>query len=277
MSHATLERVLSAVPADVWHKIWPDTISRLLRRCSKSMQLTVDAMQLPAAVRMSQHWWLTHAGLPSPTKWALVLQQLFTLAHRSDLTGIALHCGSRGPHGLVGLLQQCTNLQRFSLASNGNLGASGTAVVAHALRPCTAITSLHLRCNDMGLDGAILLQPRLAELHALRHLDLGLNRLHDSGVEILAQALHLSTALATLNLSGNQCQAAGAIALSIFVPQYSSLTHLDVGHNPIQNVGAFHLSSALVHCLRLRHLDFSNTRCLRFHSMLSSTKTLNKN
>lgn len=261
-----LECMLARIPDDVWAKHWQHPYTPLLRCVCRAMRSTVDAKRLPAAVRMSELWWHTYAGPPSPAKWAVVLQGLLAVAARTNLTGLTLYCGSRPPHGLVAVLQACPSLQRFSISSNGNLRASGTDAVARALRPCTAITALHLRGNDMGVSGVRMLEPRLAAVRALQHLDLGLNALHDAGVEALAPALLLCTALATLNLSGNAFQTGGAVALAVFLPQYSSLTHLDLGHNPIQNVGAFHLSCALVHCPLLAHLDLSNTRCLLLHA-----------
>ena len=263
---AALECMLACIPDDVWGKHWQHTYTQLLRTVSKSMRAAVDAKRLPAAVHMSENWWLAYAGPPSPAKWAVVLQGLLAVAARTNLTSVTLYCGSRPPHGLVTMLTACPNLEHFSITSNGNLRASGTEAVARALRPCTAITSLRLRGNDMGLTGVRMLESRLAALHNLRHLDLGLNALHDAGVEALAPTLQLCSGLATLNLSGNGFQAGGAVALAVFLPQYSSLTHLDLGHNPIQNVGVFHLSCALVHCPLLAHLDFSNTWCLLFHS-----------
>ena len=261
-----LETLLARIPDDVWAKHWQHHYTHLLRAVCKAMRATVDAKRLPAAVRMSELWWLTYAGPPSPAKWAVVLQGLLAVAARTSLASVALHCGSRPPFGLISMLQACPKLLHFRITSNGNLRADGIDAVARALRPCTAITSLDLRANDMGLSGVRMLEPRLAAFHALQHLDLGLNALYDSGVEALAPMLVPCTALATLNLSGNAFQASGATALSVFVRHYSSLTRLDVGHNPLQNVGASHLACALVHCLRLRHLDFSNTRCGLLHA-----------
>ena len=256
-----LECLLACIPDDVWARLWPQSSTLLLRCVSKSMRTAVDAKRLPAAVRMSELWWLTYTGPPSPAKWAVVLQGLLAVAARTNLSSIALLSGSRPPHGLITMLAACPKLQHFSISSNGNLRASGTEAVARALRPCTAITSLDLRGNDMGLTGVRTLEPRLAAFHALQHLDLGLNALHDSGVETLAPMLVPCTTLATLNITGNAMQAHGATALAVFVPHFSSLTHIDLGHNPIQNVGAFHLACALAHCPRLAHLDMSNTWC----------------
>ena len=189
--------------------------------------------------------------------------------------------GPDGPHPHLH-----PTLQRFSITSNGNLGAGGTADVAQALRTCTAITDLDLGRNDMCIQGVRTLGSVLASFSHLRRLTLAKNALGDKVlllllcllllnpcpylptsnlsipqvVEAVAE-LDLCSALDTLDLSGNFMQAGGAIALAAHITSFSQLTHLDVGHNRMQNLGTDHLAHALAH-LCIHHLDFGDNGCV---------------
>ena len=179
---SALEQLLTCVPLDVWQSVWHPSSTRMLCRASKAMHATVRRLRLPDAAHMSRDWWLKYAGLPSPTKWAIALEGLHKLAASANLTSIALHCGSQA-WALVDFFKTHTHLhatlQRFSITSNGNLGPSGTADVARALRSCTAITDLDLGRNDMRLHGVRSLAPVLASFPHLRRLALAKNALGD--------------------------------------------------------------------------------------------------
>jgi len=259
---SALEQILHSIPQDVWHSVWHPSSTAILSRVSKSMHATVRALRLPDAVRMSRDWWLRGTHLTGRTKWVIALERLNTLAASATLTSIALHCGSQA-WGLVAFCEAHprlhASLQHFSLTSNGNLGPTGTAEVARALRTCTAITDLELSRNDVRAAGVCSLTPVLLTFPHLRRLALAKNALGDSGVTAVATGLHLCAALDTLDLSGNAMQAGGAIELANHIRSFSQLTHLDVGHNHMQNLGAEILSHALAH-LSIRHLDFSDNR-----------------
>lgn len=261
-----LEQLLCAIPADVWQQHWPAERTRTLRQTSKSLQPVVDGLRLPTAVRMSRDWWFLHAGRPSPTKWAHVLNNLLALVASANVTGLDLLCGSHDygaqVASLICVLRHCPRLLHFSLNSNGHVGACDAPLVASALTPCTALTRLQLRRNNMGPDGMRYLAPALTTLLQLRALDLGCNDLRDRGVEALGEVLVLLTALATLNLFANKIQASGAAVLALSLGRCAALTELDVGTNELMNLGASALSVALANCPRLQNLDLSNNRCL---------------
>jgi Leucine-rich repeat (LRR) protein len=263
ISHpSALEHILAGIPQDVWHSVWHPSSTNILSRVSKSMHATVRALRLPDAARMSRDWWLRYTGLPSLKKWAFALEALHRRAASATLTSIALHCNSQCS-ALVPFFEAHAHLhptlQTFSIASNGNLGPLGAAVVARALLPCTAITDLDLTRNDVGVEGVRSLAPVLTTFRNLTRLALARNALGDSGVEAVAKGLHLCAALDTLDLSGNAMQAGGAIELANHIAGFSQLTHLNVGHNNMQNLGAEILSHALSH-LSIRHLDFCDNR-----------------
>jgi len=265
LHHEALQLVLSRIPADVWDKHWPATHTRMLRQACRALQLLVDglllpqAMRLPTAVRVSKKWWLSYSAMQSPAKWLFLVNQLSPIAASSNVTELDLRCGSH-VFGLNPILHGCPRLQSFSLQSNGNLGPIGTAVLAEALQPCTALTHLHLRRNDMGLTGMHTLAPTLVTLLQLTLLDVGSNALGSRGVEALAELFDFFTALATLDLSGNAMQPDGATTLALSVPKLSRLTRLDVASNEIMNAGSTALAYALTHCSLLRSLDLHNNR-----------------
>ena len=179
---SALEQLLTCIPLDVWQSVWHPGSTRMLCRASKAMHATVRTLRLPDAAHMSRDWWLKSADPTGPAKWLCALERMHTLAASANLTSIALHCGSQA-WALVAFFEAHTHLhatlQRFSITSNGNLGPSGTADVARALRSCTAITDLDLGRNDMRLHGVRSLAPVLASFPHLRRLALAKNALGD--------------------------------------------------------------------------------------------------
>lgn len=213
-----LEHVLSAIPADVWAKLWFAESTTRLRSASKALRLVVDGMlpQLPASARMSDTWWFSDARLPGRDKWAVVLDRVLALAARSSVTRLELLCTSQAI-GLHAVLERCPQLQHLSISSVGRLGCVGTAVIARGLTACTALTHLNLRRNDMGATGVRSLMPTMRTTLHLQHLDLGLNRLGNMGATLLAPLLLVLGALAHLDLSGNAIQTDGGMALGAYL------------------------------------------------------------
>jgi len=265
-----LKNLLCSIPADVWHQHWPPGSTRILRQTCKALQPVVDglhlphAMRLPVAIRMSRTWWHSHAGRPSPTKWAHVLERLSALVASANVTSLDLLCGSWG-HGaqvtsLIRVLRECPRLEHLYINSSGYIGASDAPLIAAALQPCTAITSLHLPSNQLGPSGMLDLVPLLGSLVRLTVLDLSWNGLGDRGAEALGDVLELCPSLASLNLFANRIHASGATVFALSVRRCTALTELDVGSNELMNLGASALCTALARCPRLAHLELSNNR-----------------
>jgi hypothetical protein len=261
----TLENAFAKVPADVWRAAflrcrWQH--ANMLRRVCKSMQHTVDAMLLPAAVRMCPLYFYKDQGAyaMNATRFAFILQRLVAVAMRSTVTTLALLSYEPRVYGLRTVLELCPHLQRLEVASRDSLGAVGTAIIVQGLRHCTALARLQLSRNDIRLQGMHALVPVLAANRGLCHLDLSANNLQDSGVEVLARVLALCTALAHLNLSRNRLQGGAARTLHLALPSCSALADLDVAENQLKNHGAALLAAALPRC-NIQSLDISNNRC----------------
>jgi Ran GTPase-activating protein (RanGAP) involved in mRNA processing and transport len=176
------------------------------------MHATVRALRLPDAAR-KRDWWLRYTGLPSLKKWAFALEALHRRAASATLTNIALHCNSQCS-ALVPFFEVHAHLhqtlQNFSIASNGNLGPLGAAVVARALASCTAITDLDLTRNDVGVEGLRSLTPVLTTFRNLTRLALARNALGDSGVETVARACASARRSTRSTSAGTRCRRAAS-------------------------------------------------------------------
>eukprot|EP00961_Rhodomonas_salina_P099500 1338482-Rhodomonas_salina.1 len=83
------------------------------------------------------------------------------------------------------------------------IGAEGAERLAGALKGCTSLTRLELRCNGMGAEGAGMLAQVLSACKALNRVDLGSNEIGAEGMGRLAVVLGECAKLAHLNLSDN--------------------------------------------------------------------------
>lgn len=110
---------------------------------------------------------------------------------------------------LVVDLEGCTEL---SLDDN-NIGDSGAAAIAEALKSNTAVEKLWLNNNTIGDSGAAALAEALESNTALRWLFLQTNTIGDSGAAAIAESLKSNTALTMLYLNGNNIGNNGAASL----------------------------------------------------------------
>ncbi len=131
-------------------------------------------------------------------------------------------------------LAELTQLTSLNLRYN-DIGAEGAA----ALAALTQLTSLNLGYNDIGAKGVAA----LAALTQLTSLDLGGNEIGDSG----AAALAALTQLSSLDLWNTQIGAEGAAALAAL----TQLTSLNLGYNDIGAKG----SASLAALTQLTYLD----------------------
>eukprot|EP01062_Namystynia_karyoxenos_P058414 TRINITY_DN49966_c0_g1_i1.p1 TRINITY_DN49966_c0_g1~~TRINITY_DN49966_c0_g1_i1.p1 ORF type:complete len:1829 (+),score=795.29 TRINITY_DN49966_c0_g1_i1:87-5573(+) len=94
---------------------------------------------------------------------------------------------------LAQLIESCPHLQEVNLSNN--MITSDISCLTNALCSNRTLTTLCLRDNRIGLEGAKLLAAMLRSNEALRELDLSGNTLGDVGVKILAEGLKMNDTL----------------------------------------------------------------------------------
>ena len=114
--------------------------------------------------------------------------------------------------------------------NNNNIGDSGAAAVAEALKNNTALTRLYLHYNTIGDIGAVAIAGALKS-NTVTTLYLEHNNIGDSGAAALAEALKKNTALTTLWLQHNNIGDSGAAALVEMLESNTALTALGLGNN----------------------------------------------
>lgn len=121
--------------------------------------------------------------------------------------------------------------------------------------PGSTLTSLQLRCNCLGTEGAVLLGSRTLAASQLTCLDLSSNSIGNRGAAALAEGM-VSSQLAALTLWNNSISREGIVALARGLAG-SRVTSLDLTWNPLGSEGAVELADALASChiavLRLAH------------------------
>ena len=106
--------------------------------------------------------------------------------------------------------------------------------LAAALEQNTSVTSLNLRGNGIGRQGAELLAAALEQNTSVTTLDLWDNDIGDPGAEQLAAALEQNTSVTTLKLGGNGIGDQGAKQLAAALEQNTNLTTLSLTYERIR-------------------------------------------
>ncbi|KAH7036113.1 hypothetical protein BKA57DRAFT_429798 [Linnemannia elongata] len=125
------------------------------------------------------------------------------------------------------------------------------------LRTNSTLTSLNLRSNKIGDDGAQALSEALKTNSTLTTLDLYNNSIGPNGAQALSKALKTNSTLTTLNIHRNRIGPDGAQALSEALKTNSTLTTFNLSFNRIGNNGAQALFKALQTNSTLSTLDLS--------------------
>ncbi|KAG9061306.1 hypothetical protein KI688_007284 [Linnemannia hyalina] len=132
----------------------------------------------------------------------------------------------------------------FELAAL-SIGGKEFGRLAETLKTNSTLTTLNLRDNSIGDNGAQALSAALKINSTLTILDLGHNSIGDNGAQALSEALNTNSTLTTLNLYINSITDNGAKALSEALKTNSTLTTLNLGHNSIRENGVKALAEAL--------------------------------
>ena len=158
-----------------------------------------------------------------------------------------------------------------------------TNVLTRALKVNTSLSSLDLKGNPIGNEGANSLAQALRVNTSLSSLDLSRNFIGNKEANSLAQALRVNTSLSSLKLSGNSIGNEGANSLAQALTVNTSLSSLDLSMNSIGYGGANSLAQALTVNTSLSSLDLSRNsigyeganslaQALRVNTSLSSLK-----
>eukprot|EP00900_Chrysochromulina_parva_P004741 jgi/Chrpa1/14268/Chrysochromulina_OHIO_Genome00023807-RA len=126
-----------------------------------------------------------------------------------------------------------------------SIGDDGAKAIAEALKVNAVMTTLSLGRNNIGDEGAIAIAEALKVTAVLTELNLELNDIRDEGAKAIAEALKVNAVLTTLHLDGNRIGAEGAKAIAEALKVNAVLTQLELGSNSISDEGAKAIAEAL--------------------------------
>uniref|UniRef100_A0A7S0W5W3 Uncharacterized protein n=1 Tax=Hemiselmis tepida TaxID=464990 RepID=A0A7S0W5W3_9CRYP len=188
--------------------------------------------------------------------------------------------GVEGGAALFNALKSNITLTELDLGilSGGNrnrVGSKVAGVMKDMLSCNSALTSLSLYGNGLGVEGSAEFASGLEQNTVLKSLDLGLNGLKDDGTWTLAGALERA-ALETLNLANNGIGTKGVKRMAQVLSSGKLLLQsLDLSSNKVSDKAASLLGDALAHnsLLQTLHLDrneITQEACIALsHGMLS--------
>ncbi|KAK3836714.1 MAG: hypothetical protein J3R72DRAFT_202049 [Linnemannia gamsii] len=159
------------------------------------------------------------------------------------------------------------------------LGMCELTRLTEILKTCSTLTTLYLRGNSIGDNGAVALSEALKTNSTLTTLSLYGNSIGDNGAVALSEALTINSTLTTLNLSDNWIEEDGAVALSEALKTNSTLTTLNLKGNFIREKGAVALSEALktnstLNTLDLRYTSFKDYGAVALSDVLKINSTV---
>eukprot|EP00667_Euglena_gracilis_P004203 EG_transcript_4222 len=128
---------------------------------------------------------------------------------------------------------------------DSNLGPSGTAVVAEALRGNTVVQTLYLCGNSIGDEGARVLMDALKKNSALKTVNICSNGIGVNGIRAVADALRVNSAMRAVLLDDNDFGDAGAEALAAGLSANSAVREVDVSHAGLGDAGIRAVAHAL--------------------------------
>ena len=135
-------------------------------------------------------------------------------------------------------------LTSLDLRSN-IIGDDGAKAIVEALKVNAVLTKLNLFDNNIGDDGAKAIAEALKVNEVLNNLDLRRNSIGADGARAIAEALKVNSVLTTLYMSGNSIGGDGAKAIAEALKVNPVLTILVLGGNSIGDDGAEAIAEAL--------------------------------
>ncbi|KAL0239603.1 hypothetical protein GEMRC1_009711 [Eukaryota sp. GEM-RC1] len=144
----------------------------------------------------------------------------------------------------IELLKVNTAITSIDLRYN-SIGDEGARALAEVLRVNTVVTSIDLVRNAIGDDGARTLAEVLKINTTVTKIDLSKNYIGDKGARALADALKVNTAVTSLDMWNNSIGDEGVKALADAFKVNTAVTRIDFGDNSIGAEGARALADAL--------------------------------
>lgn len=192
---------------------------------------------------------------PAPLADAQFRALAYLLTHeRCSLASLAFARADLTAQARVAMLSTAliSNMSLTTLDLRGQgIGANGAAELSRVLVVPGLLRSLDLYGNAVRDGGVLALAgalERAGPRSALRTLDLGANELGDDGARVLAECRCMQ--LEELRLYANGLSHRGAVLLAGSLESHASLTCLDLQGNAIGDVG----TAALAHALRINRL-----------------------
>ena len=156
---------------------------------------------------------------------------------------------------IVSDLQFMPVLTSLDLRLN-HIGDEGAKAIAEALKVNPVLTILRLDGNGIGDDGAKAIAEALKVNPVLNNLDLRFNSIGDDGAKAIAEALKVNPVLTILDLGDNKnIGANGAKAIAEALKVNPVLTNLNLRYNEIRDNGAKAIAEALKVNQVLTNLD----------------------
>jgi hypothetical protein len=137
-----------------------------------------------------------------------------------------------------------TTLTTLGLRNN-QIGNDGAKLIAEALKINKTLTTLNLGGNNIDKDGAELIADALKENKTLTTLNLYHNNIGKDGAKVIADALKVNKTLNTLNLGWNKIDDDGAKLIAKALETNKTLTTLNLGWNNIDKDGVELIADAL--------------------------------
>ncbi|KAF9551518.1 hypothetical protein EC957_008187 [Mortierella hygrophila] len=135
------------------------------------------------------------------------------------------------------------------------IGEREFGILAEVLKTNSTLTTLNLKYNSIGSDGAKAMAEVLKTNSTLTTLDLSNNSIGDDGAKAMAEALKTNSTLTTLDLFNNSIGDDGAKAMAEALKTNSTLTTLNLEYNSIGDDGAKAMAETLKTNSTLTTLD----------------------
>jgi len=176
---------------------------------------------------------------------------------------------------IVSDLKLMAGLTSVDLRFN-SIGDDGAKAIAEALKVNAVLTTLNLGYNSIGVEGAKAIAEALKVNAVLTSVDLWANSIGDDGAKAIAEALKVNAVLTKLELYGNRIGGAGAIAIAEALKVNAVMKNLSVANNRnIVGEAAQQLAAAALGSLSLKVLSGVPIKELREDKLTELNLSLN--